>query len=73
MVSHAMKFDALIVIDVEILGLSNGEHSVVLEEADISDLVLGLELHDKVFMFPFKHGKVSFFTTEKDVLAISGH
>lgn len=70
MVTHAVQLDTLAIVDVHVLVLSNSEHRVILKETDIPYLVLGVELHDKVFIFPFQHGQVTFLAPNEDMLAI---
>ena len=50
-----MKLDSLVVVDVEVFRLSDCEHVVILQEADVADLVFGLELKIQVLTLPFKH------------------
>lgn len=73
MVSHAVQLDALMIVNVKVLCLGNREHMIVLQEANVSHFVTGLELHDKVLVFPFKHGEVTFTPAKKYMLAISRH
>ena len=63
MISHAVDFDPLVVIDVQVALLCYCKHSVVLQEAHIINLLLGLELHYKVLPLPIEHGKVAFITS----------
>lgn len=44
MVAHAVEFNSLVVVDVEVLGLSYCEHLVILQEANVTNLFLCLEL-----------------------------
>ena len=53
MISHTVQLNALMIINVHILGLSGCEHLMVLQETYVSNLVASLEFHDKVFLFPF--------------------
>jgi hypothetical protein len=55
-ISHTVQFNPLIIIDVQVLRLSCSKHGLILEEAHISDPVLGLELCHKVFVLPVEHG-----------------
>ena len=64
MISHAVDFNALIVVDVEVALLCRSKHSVVLQEAYVIDFLLGLKLHDKVLSFPIKHREMSLLATK---------
>lgn len=44
MVAHAVELNSLVVVDVEVLGLSHCEHLVILQEANVTNLFLCLEL-----------------------------
>lgn len=70
MIPHAVELDPLIVINVEILALCCGKHCLVLQEADIPDLVLGLELTQQVFLFPIEQGKMAFAPSKNQMLTI---
>ena len=73
MVPHAMQLNALVVVNVHVFRLSCGKHLMVLKEADITDLIACLELHDQVFLLPIKYGKMTLLPTEQNMLAISRH
>ena len=43
-IPHTVQLDALVVVNVQILGLSHCKHGLILHEADISHFVFCLEL-----------------------------
>ena len=73
MISHAVDFDALIVVDVEVALLCCSKHRVILQEAYVIDFLLGLEFHDKILTFPVKHRKMTLFSTKKHMLSVLGY
>ena len=63
MVTHAVNLDALIVVNVQVPVLCCCEHGVILQEAYVADLLLGLELHHEVLPLPVKHREVAFLAS----------
>ena len=62
---------ALVVVDVEVLLLSAGKHSLVLEEADVANHLFRLELAHKVLVLPVDHGHMTPLAGHKQVAAIA--
>ena len=54
-ISHAVQFNALMIVYVHVFGLSYSEHLIILQEANVSDFVAGLKFHDQVLALPFEH------------------
>ncbi len=73
MVTHAMQLDSLMIVNVQVLGLRDSKHLMILQEADIAHFITCLELHNQVFTLPLKHCKVSLFASKKNMLAIFSH
>ena len=59
MVPHLMELNALVIVNIEILFLSNSEHIFVLQEVDVTHKLLGLEFCNKIFVLPVKHSYMS--------------
>ena len=73
MVPHTVDFNPLIVIDVQVALLCYCKHCVVLQEAHVIDLLLGLKLHYEVLPLPIEHGEMTFITSKQDMSSIFRH
>lgn len=73
MIPHAVNFDPLVVVDVQVALLGYGKHRMVLKEAHVVDLLLGLEFYHEVLSLPIKHCKVAFLTSKQNMPTIFCH
>ena len=67
-----MDFDPLVVVDVQVIALSRRKHRVILQKANIVDLLLGLEFYNQVLTFPVEHSQMAFTAAEQDVSTVPG-
>ena len=58
-----MEFDTLIVVNMHVFLLSDGENLVIMKKLNITDSFFGLEFTDEVFIFPIYGTNVSFTTS----------
>jgi len=70
--THAVKLNTLIIVNMKVLALSSCKHCLVLHKTDIPNLVLGLKLTKQVLLLPVKKGEVAFATSKDQVFAIFG-
>ena len=60
-ISHLMQFNALRVVDIEVLFLSNSKHILILQKMSVPDNLFSLKLAKKIFLFPVKKSDMALF------------
>jgi hypothetical protein len=70
---HAVEFDSLVVINVQIFRLGHCEHRMVLQKANVTHFIFCLEFTHEVLALPVEQGEMALLTCEKEMLSVSSN
>ena len=71
LISQMVQLDSLVVVNVQMLLLGNCKHRVVMEKAEVSDDLLGLEFARQLLPLPVKHGDMASLRSDQQLAPIS--